>query len=1164
MSKGQGTVQNEAGQPPNHGQRASKRFGVALVAIAILLTASADGAATLPSITAQPQSRAVNAGASVSFAVAAVGDGPLSYEWWNESGPLYPPRTDATLELPSAHPGDAGAYRVRVRNGAGTVTSAAATLNVTATRMDNVLQARTAGGTGADPGSNLDTDSAGNVYAVGSFSGTATFGTFVLNSAGGGDVFVVKYGPDGNVLWARRAGGGGDDAGAGVTVDRMGNLHLTGAFSGTADFGGLTLQSSGGKDAFVVAYDRDGNALWARGLGGNAGDAGHRIACDSAGNSYVIGAFSGSAAFRSSVFNSGGGTDVFLAKFSASGFPLWMKRFGGPAADRATGLTLDAAGNVFVTGTFTDTAEFGGISLSSGGVEQVFLIKCDRAGSVLWAKKSLGLDTAIGTSIVADENGSVFLTGAFSGTASFGATTLTARQGGDHFVAKYGGAGTVEWAACDGRVSKLGFQPSEPDIISGFGSGTLDWSGGGAQGVNLLVGRYPDPALATWARQAGAGGAPFSFGLVTDGAGKRFLAGFLENPDGTVNLEGDSLTIVPLAETVGMEPPLITLAPQGLSVNAGASATFGVTATGGGLGYQWRYNGADISGANAGSYTLVNAQAANAGRYSVVVFNGDGSATSTEATLAVQTVVEPPPPPPGGPVAVITSPVNGARFTNTSVMVFGSASGSATIARVEAQVNAGATFNASGTTSWFAFASLQPGTNVFRARAVDTAGNTGDWATREFILGASTPPPPQTAVLTVTVSGNGRVTPDLNGQSLTVGSSYTLTAVADAGHRFTGWTGSLPSANASLTFVMQSGLSLRANFTASTNTNPPPPPVMTNALVLTRASYNGLFSETDAVRHYSAGAFALSVSVGGSYSGSMRPGGRAVSFSGRFTPAGAATNRLTLNTTNVLYVTMQLASSNGVDHVAGSVRTTTWESPLWAARAATGSSTNPVPFAGRYTLALGGGEDASVSPGGHGSGTLIVDAAGKASLTATLGDGTAITRAAAMSAQGFWPFYVPLYSEKGSAAAWVTFADRTTDDFSGEVDWSCPPVSSRKRYPAGFAVRTTLVGSRYVKPSTITSRILNLDYSVADLAGGNLLAPFHNNLYLSPTNKVLNLSSNRFSLSFTLASGTFTGATTEPGTGRSVSFKGAVLQKGNAGVGHFLGTNQTGRIEFGQ
>jgi Ig-like domain-containing protein/immunoglobulin I-set domain protein/uncharacterized protein DUF642 len=108
----------------------------------------------------------------------------------------------------------------------------------------------------------------------------------------------------------------------------------------------------------------------------------------------------------------------------------------------------------------------------------------------------------------------------------------------------------------------------------------------------------------------------------------------VSNSGGSVTSNTATLTVT--------QTPTITAQPQSVTVTAGSSATFGVTATGSGtLSYQWKFNSQPIAGATSTSYTVANAQAANAGAYTVTVSNNAGSVTSSAATLTVQAPTAP-------------------------------------------------------------------------------------------------------------------------------------------------------------------------------------------------------------------------------------------------------------------------------------------------------------------------------------------------------------------------------------------------------------------------------------------------------------------------------------------------------------------------------------------
>ncbi|MBI4929666.1 MAG: hypothetical protein HY841_02810, partial [Bacteroidetes bacterium] len=313
----------------------------------------------------------------------------------------------------------------------------------------NILWAKRAGGTLGDSALSVTADAFGNVYVVGSFkSSSITFGSTTLTNAGGNyAMFIVKYDANGNVLWAKSAGGNNPDCPASVSSDASGNVYVAGTFrSSSITFGSTTLTNtnSGWAEIFIVKYDASGNALWAKSASGITGDYATSVSCDAFGNVYMAGySYSSSITFASITLPHINASDIFIVKYDTLGNVLWAQRAGGGGNnDAAWSMVVDNSGNIYLTGEFSsNTIIFGSTILSSpNNSADIFVVKYDSSGSVIWAIRVGGNDADIPKSIVADASGYVYVAGYFeSPSISFDATTLsTSAQIHKMFIAKLG------------------------------------------------------------------------------------------------------------------------------------------------------------------------------------------------------------------------------------------------------------------------------------------------------------------------------------------------------------------------------------------------------------------------------------------------------------------------------------------------------------------------------------------------------------------------------------------------------------------------------------------------------------------------------------------------------------------------------------------------------
>jgi hypothetical protein len=307
-------------------------------------------------------------------------------------------------------------------------------------------------GDASDFGLAIALDSAGSVYITGNFYSDvlALDGLSVTNATGtsASDIFIAKFDGNGAAQWLRRFGGNGTDTAFHVVVDRDDNVLITGSFfSTTLDFDTVTLvNASTDSDMFLAKLNPAGDVIWARRGGGPKGDAGYRMVVDANNNCVVTGYFFNSATFGTVNLVSAGSADAYVAKYDGSGNLQWVTSGGGTGVDEAFGLAQDAAGNSYVSGYFNSaTASFGGQVIHSAGGNDLFLIKLSPSGTVLWAKSAGGTGDDRGKSVGVDAQGYVYVSGSFSGSATFGSTTLASTGGVDLCLLKYSPAGVLQW-----------------------------------------------------------------------------------------------------------------------------------------------------------------------------------------------------------------------------------------------------------------------------------------------------------------------------------------------------------------------------------------------------------------------------------------------------------------------------------------------------------------------------------------------------------------------------------------------------------------------------------------------------------------------------------------------------------------------------------------------
>ncbi len=644
--------------------------------------------ADAPVITAQPQALAVVGGGSGSFSVTATGNGTLSYQW-QKDGAALSGKTAATLALTNVQASDAGSYRVAVTNTLeGTTSSTTSSAAVLGVNMAPLIAAQPQALAVVAGGS-------------GSFSVTAT----------GNGTLSYQWQKDGASLAGKTATTLAltnvqvADVGsyAVVVTNTLGGTTTSTASSAavlgvnvapiiTAQPQALTV-AVGGSGSFSVTATGNGTLSYQWQKGGT-NLAGMTAATLSLANVQVADAGS----YAVVVTNTLGGTTTSTASSAAVlGVNVAPVITAQPQA-----LTVAGGGS----GSFSVTASGNG-TLS---------YQWQKDGAALSGKTAATLSL---TNVQVADAGSyaVVVTNTLDGTTS--STTSSAAVLGVNVA-------PLITAQPQALAVVVGGSGSFSVTATGNGTLSYQWQKGGTNLAGMTTATLP----LTSVQVADAG----SYAVVV-----------------TNTLGGTTTSTASSAAVLEVNvAPVITAQPQALTVAAGGSGSFSVTATGNGtLSYQWQKDGAALSGRTAATLSLTNVQAADAGYYGVVVRNTLGGTTTTTASATAALNVNSPP-------SITTQPLGASVLVGGTATFSVVASGSGTLSYQWQKDGA----NLAGKT-----ASTMILTNVqaadagsYRVIVTNTLdGTTSSATSNAAVLGVNVAPliTAQPQALTVVVGGSG-------------------------------------------------------------------------------------------------------------------------------------------------------------------------------------------------------------------------------------------------------------------------------------------------------------------------------------------------------------------------------------------------------------------------
>lgn len=306
----------------------------------------------------------------------------------------------------------------------------------------------------------------GEAYVCGHITSSTNFTATVSSSgvAGGSDVYLAKYAPNGVLVWLQTYNGTGLDKATDLAIGSDGQVVLTGIFNGTFQAGTFSVSSQGiAQDIFILKVNALGQPVWLLKEGGSGIESTSAVTIDAQQNVLITGQFTGQSNLQGTSYTSQidpqtniQGSDIFVAKYSAQGNPQWLKTGVGSKNDRAQGIGVNTQNEVFICGQFSQGLVFAGSTIANMQSNVGFLAKLTANGNFVFFEKMLA-GNCLPYDLSVSASNEVVVVGDVSGNLIYNNpnTTLTNAYGQRIFVLKTNSSGALLWGTAFGSQSEL-------------------------------------------------------------------------------------------------------------------------------------------------------------------------------------------------------------------------------------------------------------------------------------------------------------------------------------------------------------------------------------------------------------------------------------------------------------------------------------------------------------------------------------------------------------------------------------------------------------------------------------------------------------------------------------------------------------------------------------
>lgn len=294
-----------------------------------------------------------------------------------------------------------------------------------------------------------------NIFITGEFTKSLKINEeTTLTPDEGESIFIIKYSVDGTYKWNIQEDFESNNLC--LSADYTGNVICSGVFYESINISGTNLLNAGGQDLFIAKYNANGNLLWAKRAGGDDTEYSGFISVDGSNNIYFIGEFLSEnvTVDDTEIDILEGDGNIIYSKINPEGIVQWVKSFAGShimyedSYSWATGIKTDEQGYSYIKGWHGDSTSFDDIMLYSPyGAYSYFIAKIDPNGTTVWANSIdehfYGIDY---NQMDIDEKGNVYFGAQAADSLHFGTDFAYGAVGyNDLFLAKYSSNGDLDW-----------------------------------------------------------------------------------------------------------------------------------------------------------------------------------------------------------------------------------------------------------------------------------------------------------------------------------------------------------------------------------------------------------------------------------------------------------------------------------------------------------------------------------------------------------------------------------------------------------------------------------------------------------------------------------------------------------------------------------------------